>query len=307
MIATLKKTGNSLSLAKIILFSIACIAIFIATAIICGMLTSWIKLNAFKILIREVFLRLPLTLVALHFFATKVIKVYKPAEIYGKLVFVKLLKWTALALLLPVTIGMFYYLFGIMLSFPHTVSLSFADKMGVFVKWMAVSFAAGITEEALFRGHLFMIISSRCSKRQAILLTSLIFGLVHIAMLTAFSPVDIIIVVCGGIVAGIMFSLIYQYTKAIWYAAVVHIVWDIFFIGKITTLATTQADANQAIMAFKLTAHNLLLTGGNFGVEGAVPCLTVYIILGIVLYKRMQNRDNISAQEQVGFFTPIKA
>jgi membrane protease YdiL (CAAX protease family) len=289
MITALKKTDNSLSLAKTILFSIACIAIFIATAVICGMLTSWIKPNALKILIREVFLRLPLTLLALHFFSTRVIKVYKPAEIYGKLVFVKLLKWTALAFILPGAIGMFYYLFGIMLPFSHTVSLSFADKLGVFVKWAAVSVAAGITEEVLFRGHLFMIISSRCSKRQAIFITSLIFGLLHIAMLTAFTPVDIFIVVCGGIIAGTMFSFIYQYTKTIWYAAVVHIVWDIFFIGKITTLATTQADANHALMAFKLTTHNLLFTGGNFGMEASVPCLVVYIVTSAGLYLLIRN------------------
>jgi len=118
------------------------------------------------------------------------------------------------------------------------------------------------------------------------LITSLIFGTVHIAMLTSFTPVNMIIVVAGGIITGMMFSVIYLYTKAIWYAAIVHIIWDIFFIGKITALAATQADANQAIMAFKLKTQSLLLTGGGFGMEAAVPCLIIYLLVIAVLYRK---------------------
>ncbi|MCR8557589.1 CPBP family intramembrane metalloprotease [Mucilaginibacter sp. BJC16-A38] len=307
MIAESKQTERGLSPAKTILFAVACVAIFVVVAVICELLTSWITINPLKIVTREVFLRTPLTIFALHLFAKRVIRAYDPGTIYGKLLIVNALKWIALGLLLPVTVGIFYYLLHFMVPFQHTVPLNLTDKLGVFAKWAAVSIAAGITEEVLFRGHLFMIINSRYSKLQAVLISSLVFGVVHIVMLTSFGAQDILIVVFGGIIAGTVFSLIYQYTKVIWYAAIFHVMWDIFFIGKITTLAATQADANQAIMAFKLTAHSLLLTGGNFGIEGAVPCLTVYIILGIALYKRIQKRDNVSAPEQAGFFTPIKA
>jgi len=289
METTSKLTGHQLSVAKTILFTIACIAIFIVIAIICEPLTAWIRINSLKVSIREVFLRMPLTILALHFFAKKVIKTYDPAVIYGKLVFVSMMKWIAIAFILPITVGMFYYLFGFMAPFPHTVSLNAADKINLFIKWTAISIAAGLTEEVLFRGHLFMIIGNRCSKVQAILITSLIFGLVHIAMLTSFGLLDIFIVVVGGVIAGIMFSLVCQYTKGIWYAAIVHIIWDVFFIGKITTLATTQADANQTIMAFKLTTHNLLLAGGNFGMEAGAPCLVIYLVVAAVLYRKIYN------------------
>jgi hypothetical protein len=83
-----------------------------------------------------------------------------------------------------------------------------------------------------------------------------------------------------------MFSIIFIRTKVIWYAAVVHVIWDIFFIGKITTLATTQTDANNAILAFKLTTHSLLFTGGNFGIEAGLPGLILYVIVSVCLYKR---------------------
>ena len=288
-------TLKPLSAAKAILFTIACIAIFIAIAVICGVLTGWIANNTIKIAVREVLVRTPLTIAALHFFARRFIKTYNPAVIYGKLKFIKLVKWTAVAFILPLVVGLFYYLFHFMVPLAPSLPLKMGDKMGLFIKWVAVSIAAGLTEEILFRGHLYMIINSRYSKVKSIFITSLIFGIVHIAMLPAITPLDVLIVLIGGTIAGIMFSLIYHYTKAVWYVAMVHIVWDIFFIGKITTIAATQAEANQAIAAFKLTTHNLLLTGGNFGIEATLPCFIVYLLVTAGVYKLMKC-EKIGAQ-----------
>lgn len=294
MSTTSKQTHHPLSTAKTVLFTVTCIAIFIAVAVICGALTSWIPGNATRIAIREVLLRTPLTIFTLHFFARKVIKTYNPTVIYGKLEFIKLLKWTAIALILPLSVGLFYYLSGFMVPFAHSIPLTNADKLGLLIKWVAVSIAAGITEQVLFRGHLYMVISSRCSKVQSILFTSLIFGIVHIVMLPVITPLDIVIVVIGGIIAGIMFSLICQYTKSVWYAATVHVVWDIFFIGKITAIAATQVDANGTILPFKLTTHNLLIAGGSFGIEATLPCFIVYLVVIAILYMLMRERKSNS-------------
>ncbi|WP_426669962.1 hypothetical protein ACPPVU_01710 [Mucilaginibacter sp. McL0603] len=65
-----------------------------------------------------------------------------------------------------------------------------------------------------------------------------------------------------------------------------------FFIGKITTLASSQVDADKAILAFKLTSQNLLLSGGNFGIEASAPCLVTYLVVSVILYKRFYNYRN---------------
>jgi membrane protease YdiL (CAAX protease family) len=285
------KTAYPLPAAKIILFTIACIAIFILVAIICDLLTSWIAVNPVKIMIRELLLRAPLTVFALHLFAHKVVKAYDPATIYGRLTLLNTLKWVAIGSILPASVWVFYYLFHFIIPFQHAISLSTGNQLGIWVKWISISFAAGLTEEVLFRGHLFMLISNRYSKLKAILITSTVFGLVHIYMLTSFSVLDMFIVVGGGIIAGIMFSCIYQYTKVIWYAALVHGIWDIFFIGRIINIATKQADANQTIAAFKLTTHHLLLTGNTFGIEAGLPCLIAYLLLSIYLYTSFRRKN----------------
>lgn len=294
MNTTLKQTTHLLSVVKIILFALACIAIFVTAAVISQLLTFWIANQPAKTVISEILLRLPLTIIALHFFAKKAIKAYDPVTIYGNLVLIKVFKWTVIAFLLPLMVGLFYYLFNLMVPFAHTTPLTLANKLGIFITWLSISISAGITEEALFRGHLFMIIRGRCSIAQSVFITSIMFGLVHIVMLPSFTPLDILIVVVGGTIAGIMFSLIYLYSKSLWYAAIVHIVWDIFFVGKITAIATTQADANRVIMPFKLTTHSQWLTGGSFGVEAAIPSLLLYLLVIVVLYKLMWDRNSSS-------------
>ena len=285
MNATFKQPAHSLSVVKIILFALGCITLFVAVAAVTQLLTFWIGNQSAKTVASEILIRTPLTIIALHLFAVKVIKVYNPSLIYRKPVLRKLLKWTAIAFILPLSVGLFYCLFNFMEPFSHTIPLTTTAKLGIFLTWVSISISAGITEEVLFRGHLFMIIRNRCSVAQAVFITSFIFGLVHIVMLPSFTLLDVIIVTAGGTVAGLMFSMIYVYGRSIWYVAIVHIVWDIFFIGKITAIATTQADANKIIKPFKLTTHSLWLTGGNFGVEAALPSLVLYLLVIGILYK----------------------
>ncbi len=292
---TSTKIINPPSPGKIALFTLASIAMFILIAIVCFLLTFWIQNNALKIVIREVVLRVPLTILFMHIFARRVIKTYDPAALYGKLTLQGMLKWIAIGTVVPVVIWLFYYLFHFITPFSGSNSMSLADKVQLFIKWSSVSIAAGLTEEIVFRGHLFMIISARYSKFKAIFITSLIFGLVHIYMLTSFNILDALIVVGGGIVTGIMFSFIYTYTKVIWYTAIVHVIWDIFFIGKITTIAASAADAKHALLAFKFTTKNVLLTGRGFGIEAGMPCLLAFLLIIFVLYKRSAARLSVHA------------
>ena len=290
MDGVMNEPRSRLSLPRITLFSLACIAIFVAVALLCGLLTSWIPGSAARIAVRELVLRAPLTIMALHVFATRVIRSYDPGRIYGNPRFPSLLKWAAFALILPVATGLSYYLLGLIVPIHHAAPLGTEKTVSLLVTWVSLSIAAGLTEEVLFRGHLLMIFTVGYSRVKAIVITSLIFGLVHITMLPAFSVADVLTVTAGGFVAGLMFALIYQYSKVIWYAAIVHAVWDVFFIGKITAIAATPAEASQILVPFALTSHNQLLTGGSFGVEAGLPCLVIYLVVIGVLYLMLKGK-----------------
>jgi len=212
-------------------------SLFAVVAVVCDVLTSWISPGLLRILIREILLRTPLTIYALHVFAAKVVRSYDPASIYGRITLFGVGKWLFCGLVLPVVVWLLYYQLHLVTPYQHTIFMNNAETAHLLVKWTAISIAAGLTEEVLFRGHLMLILRNRLSVNQSVLTSSLIFGLVHIFMLKTITTVDIFIVVLGGIIAGCLFACVYLYSRVIWYAAIVHIVWDIFFIGKVTAVA----------------------------------------------------------------------
>ncbi|HEY4327329.1 MAG TPA: CPBP family intramembrane glutamic endopeptidase [Mucilaginibacter sp.] len=275
---------NKLSVLKTILYIIACIAIYIVIEVIGVLLTEWISNPVIKVIIRELFIRTPLTIISLHFFAKKVIRTYDPNIIYCRPTFKGIMVWTGIGIALPVSIYLFYYLAHLMIPMSHTIALSSSEKLEIAIKCITISIAAGLNEEILFRGHLYYILKERCSPIMAIFFSALTFGLVHIFMLPKFTISDALLVVVGGIINGSMLSGVYRYTKVIWYAVIVHAVWDIFFIGKITLITDLQSYANQAIIALKITSDKVIFTGAGFGLEAALPSLGVIIILAAGIY-----------------------
>ncbi len=279
------------SIGKMVLSIIVPIALFVLVAVLCNILTSAIPSGPVKIVTRELILRIPLTLVSLHLYASRFVQNYDPNIIYGKLTMRIFFSWLSIGLLLSLGAWAICFSTGIINPFSHTFTLPMMEKSYLITRWTAVSVAAGITEEVLFRGYLFMIILQKYSRLPSMLIASVIFGTVHIAMLGVVTPSDIAITVTGGMLSGMMFALIYTSTGTIWTAAIVHSIWDIFFIGKITTIATTQSEANNALFPFKLSSHHPLINGGSFGIEAALPCLLIYIALSLILYGQGRRRE----------------
>ncbi len=285
---------NKLSVLKTILYIIACIAIYIVVEVIGVLLTEWISNPAIKVVIRELLIRTPLTILALHFFAKKIIKAYSTDGMYGKPTIKGIIVWTGIGIVLPASIYVFYYVAGLMVPVSHTIALSWTEKVEISAKCISISIAAGLNEEILFRGYLYYILKARCRPAAAIFFSALIFGLVHIFMLPRFSVFDAFLVVLGGIINGSMLSGVYRYTKVIWYAVIVHAVWDIFFIGKITVITDLQSYANQAIIALKITSQNVIFTGGSFGLEAALPSLAAIVILTAGIWFSFIRRKRVS-------------
>jgi len=276
-------SASTLSIWKVILFTTGAIAVFVIIALLCNLLTFWINPVLVRVLVRELLLRAPLTVYLLHQFAERVIRSYDPAYIYGRINFKKMIMWMIIGLFLPTLIWFCYWFFNLIVPFKHSQPLSTSEEVNLLIKWSAISVAAGITEEVLFRGHIFALLSNRCAPGYAMAISSLLFGLVHISMLPAFRIGDMIIVTVGGFLAGMMFSMIYRQSGVIGYAVLVHALWDVFFIGKITAITTRQADANATILPFRLTNGKVWITGGSFGIEAGIFSLALYIAMILIL------------------------
>lgn len=197
------------------------------------------------------------------------------------------LKWGIVAVLLPIIITAFYILF-IPGSFEQN-AITIDSKLellstGIFF----TGFGAGIVEEMVFRGIMMSVIEERFSKKIAIIVPSVLFGLVHIIGM-GFNLLNCILVLLAGTMVGIMFSLIASETNSIWNSAIVHAFWNIIIIGGILWIGTEFDE--YSLFSYVLDAKSFLLTGGEFGIESSIIAVIGYglVCLLVILPNKMKS------------------
>ena len=117
---------------------------------------------------------------------------------------------------------------------------------------------------------------------------SFIFGGLHIIG-RDLDIISIIQLMVAGTFVGILFSLITIESNSIWNSVIVHSIWNIVFIGKIINIGISENP--ESIYNIVLLSKNLLITGGDFGVEASLPSISIYIIFSLVVYKLLKNND----------------
>lgn len=149
--------------------------------------------------------------------------------------------------------------------------------------------AAGIVEEVVFRGVIMGCLERRFHIWIAVIIPSILFGVVHIIgnELDFLSVIQLLI---AGSIVGILFSLVAYESNSIWNNAMIHAVWNMVIIGGILHIGS-EADGN-SILNFVLKNKSFLISGGDFGIEASVISILAYlifIILAIVLLKKKEN------------------
>ncbi|MEG0107342.1 MAG: CPBP family intramembrane glutamic endopeptidase, partial [Lachnospiraceae bacterium] len=120
---------------------------------------------------------------------------------------------------------------------------------------------AGIVEEIVFRGFIMNALSMRFNKTIAIIVPSLLFGVVHTIGMD-FDFLSCALVLVAGTLVGVMFSLITIETKSIWNSAFVHALWNI-----------------------------VMITGGDFGIESSVISVIAYAIVSLIAFRGIKNKN----------------
>lgn len=132
----------------------------------------------------------------------------------------------------------------------------------------------GFYEEILSRGFMMTALKTTRNKWVILLVPSIIFGVLHAGNpnVTFFSLVNIALV-------GILFALLFIKTGKLWVPIGYHITWN-FVQGNIFGVAVSGTQTS-SLMSTTFTGSTLL-TGGEFGIEGGLPC-TVVILASILL------------------------
>lgn len=202
-------------------------------------------------------------------------------------------RWLICAILLPVVVS------AILLCTSGELvknNMDIVDLVNIVIRAIfSVGLGAGVVEEMVFRGLIMKALEKRWGKMIAIIIPSVIFGLLHTIGMD-MNLIDILLLFVAGTSVGIMFSLIVYESGSIWSSAIVHGMWNIIMIGGILDINISY---NQhAIFSYKLLSKSFILTGGAFGVEASIVAVLGYIAV-IVLTLFSIKRKSKNVQDQI--------
>ena len=154
----------------------------------------------------------------------------------------------------------------------------------------------GYWEELVFRGYLFQNMIAGMGLQLAIIISCIIYGLVH-----SLNPNATIL--SSAIIIGFGFLRIYGYlsTSLLWLSMGMHIGWN-FFQGPIFGFA---ASGHKMAVLFKhdFLSDKQFLTGGEFGPEGSILILPVLVFALMVM--RWYARSNYSNSKATSSYNSI--
>lgn len=145
-----------------------------------------------------------------------------------------------------------------------------------------MALSSGIMEEILFRGIIFRIIEEKLGSYFSLLISSIIFGLLHI-----LNPGSSVAGIGLVILAGLLLAASYIYTRNLWFPIAIHFAWN--FTLAIFGVNVSGNDISKTLITAKIEGSEWI-TGGQFGPEGSIQdiifCLIVTVILFILIHKQ---------------------
>ena len=160
--------------------------------------------------------------------------------------------------------------------------------LGLFPFWLL----QGGTEEVATRGWLLTRIAARTNLPLAIVISSSLFGILHMgnAGVTFLSVLNIIL---DGVLAGLLLI----YTDSIWLVVAQHGTWN-YVQGNLLGFQVSGTGADASIFSFTMGSGPDWLTGGEFGAEGSIITTLVLLVSVVIVYLLGERREKV-VHEQV--------
>lgn len=150
----------------------------------------------------------------------------------------------------------------------------------------AAAVSAGVVEELLFRGILFRIVESAVGSWLALVLSAVVFGLLH--LLNAHSSVQGAVAIM--LEAGILLAAAFMMTRHLWLPIGLHIGWN-FTQGGIFGIAVS-GTATSGLLKGLLSGPDWL-SGGIFGAEASLISVIICLITAVVFLAIAIRRRNV--------------
>jgi membrane protease YdiL (CAAX protease family) len=152
---------------------------------------------------------------------------------------------------------------------------------------LTMAIASSIIEEIIFRGILFRIIEEKLGTYISLIISALIFGLIHIS-----NPNSSLMAGLGlSIQAGLLLGLAYVLTRNLWFPIMIHFAWN-FTQSAIYGASVSGSKMSKTLITSEITG-NELFTGGQFGPEGSIQATIFCLIATIVMLYLSRKKGRI--------------
>jgi uncharacterized protein len=152
---------------------------------------------------------------------------------------------------------------------------------------IASALSSGFLEELLFRGALFRIVEEWLGSWISIVVSSAVFGLVHLANPDATLTGAIFI----SVEAGLLLAAAYMVTRRLWMSIGFHVSWNYTqsaIFGGIVSGGIAEPGFIKPILD-----GPELLTGGQFGLEASLTAFLLCTTTGVILLVMAVRRGNV--------------
>lgn len=189
--------------------------------------------------------------------------------------------WIALSVVIIAIVILVYFAVG-----GVTVTILGSSIALGLVATFAASLFPGVIEELTYRYFMYGFFRTVVPKIWAVLISGLIFGSLHLNQVT--STIAGIQLLVAAVCVSLLFTAIYEATGSIWTSAVFHVIWDMateregFYL---TNLFNMGHEVRYGQLEVTVQADNIFLSGGEFGVDTAVPTMLVYLCTAVLIWQ----------------------
>lgn len=161
------------------------------------------------------------------------------------------------------------------------------NPVSFLVPAIASALSSGFLEELLFRGALFRIVEEWLGSWISIIVSSVVFGLVHLANPDATLTGAIFI----SVEAGLLLAAAYMVTRRLWMSIGFHVSWN-YTQSAIFGGIVSGGIAEPGLIKPILEGPDLL-TGGQFGLEASLTAFLLCTTAGVILLVMAVRKGNV--------------
>ena len=161
------------------------------------------------------------------------------------------------------------------------------NPLSFMIPAAAIAVKSSVFEELLFRGVLFKSVEDMAGSWIAIIVSSLVFGIIHLVNPDSTVAGAVYI----AIEAGLLLAAAYLVTRRLWMAIGFHMLWN-YVQSAVYSGILSGSVALPGLLKVKIEGPTFY-TGGNFGMEQSVFALILCTITGVVLLVIAKRRGHM--------------